>query len=77
MSRRPQVGQDISVGALEIRPKVLSSSRATLTSSTGSALREMRTVLPIPIESSAPIPAELFTVPANSVPDSVMPRCSG
>ncbi len=47
---------------------------ATFTSSTGSALKEIRNVLPIPFERIAPRPAALFTVPANSVPDSVMPK---
>ncbi|MNJ57401.1 hypothetical protein D3C77_529890 [compost metagenome] len=58
-------------------PKVFSNSRATFTSSTGSALKDIRSVDPIPIVSNAPIPAALFTVPVNSVPASVIPRCRG
>ncbi|MNJ62085.1 hypothetical protein D3C77_579080 [compost metagenome] len=74
ISRRPQVGQDTRVAAFVIRPNVFSSSRATLTSSTGSALSEIRKVEPIPIERRAPIPAALFTVPENIVPASVIPK---
>ncbi|MNR29243.1 hypothetical protein D3C85_1466200 [compost metagenome] len=74
ISSRPQVGQDTKVAAFEIRPKVFSSSRATFTSSTGSALSEIRKVDPIPMDKSAPIPAALFTVPENRVPASVIPR---
>ena len=44
------------------------NSRATFTSSTGSALKEIRSVLPIPLLKIAPKPAALFTVPANNVP---------
>ncbi len=53
------------------------SSRATRTSSTGSAVSEMRMVSPIPSASRMPSPAALFTVPARSVPASVTPRWSG
>ncbi len=77
ISIRPHVGHEISVAAFEARPNDFSSSLATFTSSTGSALREIRSVFPIPLLKIAPSPAALFTVPANSVPDSVIPRWSG
>lgn len=74
ISIRPQVGHEMSVAALEAKPKDFRSSLATFTSSTGSALSEMRMVFPMPLLKMAPSPAALFTVPANSVPDSVIPR---
>lgn len=77
ISIRPQVGQEISVAALDARPNDFNSSRATFTSSTGSALNEIRSVFPMPLLKIAPSPAALFTVPANNVPDSVIPKCSG
>ena len=73
----PHVGQEIRVAAFDANPNVLRSSRATFTSSTGSALSEIRIVLPIPMFKIAPKPAALLTVPANNVPLSVIPRCSG
>jgi hypothetical protein len=75
--QRPQVGQEVSVAPPNLRPSDLSSSRATLTSSTGSAVSEMRMVSPMPSASRMPRPALLFTVPASSVPASVTPRWSG
>jgi len=77
ISMRPHVGQEINVAILEARPKDFNSSRATFISSTGSAESEIRNVLPIPFDRMAPSPAADFTVPANSVPDSVIPKCSG
>ena len=77
ISIRPHVGQEINVAALEARPNAFSSSLATFTSSTGSALKEIRKVLPMPLLRSAPKPAALLIVPEKRVPDSVMPRCKG
>lgn len=77
ISIRPHVGQEINVAALLAKPNDLRSSRATLISSTGSADNEIRNVLPIPREIIAPNPAADFTVPANNVPLSVIPKCSG
>ena len=71
---RPHVGQEINVAELAERPNTFNSSRATLTSSTGSALKEMRSVFPIHLLKRAQIPAALFTVPENKVPDSVIPK---
>ena len=59
ISIRPQVGQEISV-ALDARPNDFNSSRATFTSSTGSALNEIRSVFPIPLLKIAPRPAALL-----------------
>ncbi len=77
ISIRPHVGHEIKVAASERSPNDFKSSRATLTSSTGSALKEIRSVFPIPLWRITPRPAALFTVPANSVPDSVIPKCKG
>ena len=56
ISIRPHVGHEISVAAFEARPNDFSSSLATFTSSTGSALREIRSVFPIPLLKIAPSP---------------------
>ena len=60
ISIRPQVGQEISVAALDARPNDFNSSRATFTSSTGSALNEIRSVFPMPLLKIAPRPAALL-----------------
>ena len=60
ISIRPQVGQEISVAALDARPNDFNSSRATFTSSTGSALNEIRSVFPMPLLKIAPSPAALL-----------------
>ena len=45
----PQVGHEINVAAFEESPNTFNSSLATFTSSTGSALKEIRSVFPIPL----------------------------
>ena len=60
ISIRPQVGQEISVAALDARPNDFNNSRATFTSSTGSALNEIRSVFPMPLLKIAPRPAALL-----------------
>ena len=45
----------------------------TLTSSTGSPVREILIVSPIPFKSSEPIPIDDFIVPALTPPASVIP----
>ena len=69
---RPHVGQEIKVAILEARPKDFNSSRATLTSSTGSAEgRYVMCFLYLLIGWLQDLFAD-FTVPANNVPDSVI-----
>ena len=75
--QRPQVGQAVSVAPPNLSPSDLSRLRATLTSSTGSAASETRSVSPMPAASRMPSPAALLMVPVMRVPASVMPRWSG
>jgi hypothetical protein len=49
----------------------------TLTSSTGSSVRETLIVSPMPSARRVPIPTADFTPPAGSGPASVTPRWSG
>ena len=77
ISIRPHVGHEINVAAFDDQPNDFNNSRATLISSTGSADNEIRNVLPIPLDIIAPRPAADLTVPANNVPDSVIPKCKG
>src|SRR5207248_4106647 len=60
---RPQLGQAIITGPRSRRPSALRISKAVLTSSTGSAVSDTRTVSPIPSTSSAPIPTALLIEP--------------
>ena len=68
ISIRPHVGHEISVAAFEARPNDFSSSLATFTSSTGSALREIRSVFPIPLLKIAPSPAALLPFRQTACP---------
>ena len=74
---RAHDGHAIITGPRSRRPRAFRISHATSTSFTGSAVRETRSVSPMPSASRDPIPTELLIAPANSVPASVTPRCSG
>ena len=51
--QRPQVGHEISVGPYSLRPNAFKISFATFTSFTGSPVKEMRNVSPMPSASSS------------------------
>ena len=74
---RPHDGQAIMIGPRSRRPSALRISQATLTSSTGSAVSEIRIVSPMPSMSRLPTPMALLIEPLAGVPASVTPRCSG
>ena len=72
--QRPQVGHEISVGPYSLRPNAFKISFATFTSFTGSPVKEMRNVSPMPSASKAPIPTADLIIPVFTVPASVMPK---
>ena len=74
---RPQVGQELSVGASGSRFSDDKIRRPASTSLTGSAVSDTRMVSPIPRSRSEPIPMADFITPICSVPASVTPRCKG
>ena len=74
---RPQVGQLISVGPYERRPKDFNISKPTFTSFTGSPVSETLIVSPMPSASNVPIPTADLMIPEFTVPASVIPTCKG
>ena len=74
---RAQLGQLMIFTPRWRIPSDFRMSHPTLTSSSGSADSDTRSVSPTPAHSRLPSPIELLTVPARFVPASVMPICSG
>ena len=73
----PQVGHATSVGTPLYKLQSFSISFATFISFTGSSDSDTLNVSPIPSLNNIPSPILDFTVPLNSVPASVIPKCSG
>ena len=72
----PQVGQEVIV-ILSYIPIEESSSFAAKTSLTGSSVRDILIVSPIPSSNNLPSPTPDLIKPQNVVPASVTPMCSG
>ena len=70
----PTGAHEISVGPYSLRPNAFKISFATFTSFTGSPVKEMRNVSPMPSASKAPIPTADLIIPVFTVPASVMPK---
>ena len=65
------------IGPRSRSPSAFRISQATSTSLTGSAVRETRSVSPMPSTRSAPMPTALLIAPVKGMPASVTPRWSG
>ena len=72
-----QEGQEIIFRPVFLIFKAFNISIQTLISLTGSSESDTLKVSPIPSESKIPNPIEDFTVPENSPPASVTPKCKG
>ena len=72
-----QVGQEIKSIPSFKSPSERKISFPTLTSSTGSPVKETLIVSPIPFAKIIPSPTEDFMVPLKLGPASVIPKCKG
>ena len=73
----PHVGHAISVGVFSYKLQSFNISFATFISFIGSAESDTLIVSPIPSLNKTPNPILELTVPLNSVPACVTPKCSG
>ena len=73
----PHVGHAINVGESLYKLQSFNISFTTFISFIGSSDKDTLTVSPIPFLNKYPKPILDFTVPLNSVPASVTPKCNG